>query len=165
MSTKFELAIVVLILLNMVAMAQEHYQQSQAYTDALDIMNIIFTTIFTLEALVKIIGMRWHYLRRAWNVFDLIIVILSVLGKFYFCHSLPYISDFWPHSMAVIPVAISGLTSANGRVPLVRLPDKLMISWSYVYFFKKTIIINKNSIHSNICSLEAVTCDVCIVVF
>ena len=80
MSTKFELAIVVLILLNMVAMAVEHYRQSQAYTDALDIMNIIFTTIFTLEAAVKIIGMRWHYFRRAWNVFDFIIVILSILG-------------------------------------------------------------------------------------
>lgn len=83
MSSKFEFAIVVLIFLNMISMAQEHYQQSQAYTDTLDIMNIIFTTIFTLEALVKIFGMRWHYLRRPWNVFDLIVVILSVIGEYW----------------------------------------------------------------------------------
>ena len=51
------------------------------FSDALDIVNIIFTTIFTLEALVKIIGLRWHYFRRPWNVFDFIIVILSIVGK------------------------------------------------------------------------------------
>ena len=79
-STKFELAIVILILLNMFAMGAEHYNQSAAVTDALDIVNIVFTTIFTLEATVKIIGLRWHYFRRAWNVFDFIIVILSILG-------------------------------------------------------------------------------------
>ncbi len=51
------------------------------FSDALDIVNIIFTTIFTLEAVVKIIGLRWHYFRRAWNVFDFIIVVLSIIGK------------------------------------------------------------------------------------
>ena len=81
MSTKFELAIVVLIVANMIAMAVEHYEQSEAYSQALDLMNIIFTTIFTLEAIVKIIGMRWHYFRRPWNVYDFIIVIVSIVGK------------------------------------------------------------------------------------
>ena len=81
MSSKFELAIMVLIILNMIAMMVEHYNQSQAVTDALDIINIIFTTIFTLEAVVKLIGLRWHYFRRAWNVFDFIIVLFSIVGK------------------------------------------------------------------------------------
>ncbi len=80
-STKFELAIIILIFLNMVAMAVEHYRQSQAFSDGLEICNIVFTTVFTLEAIVKIIGMRWHYFRRAWNVFDFLIVILAILGK------------------------------------------------------------------------------------
>ncbi|XP_074649873.1 sodium channel protein 1 brain-like isoform X1 [Tubulanus polymorphus] len=79
-STKFELAIVVLIFLNMCAMAVEHYKQTQTITVALDIINVIFTTIFTLEAVIKIIGMRYHYFRRAWNVFDFIIVLLSIIG-------------------------------------------------------------------------------------
>ena len=79
-NTKFELAVVVLIFLNMVSMAVEHYRQSEVYTEALDIVNIAFTSIFTLEAFVKIVGMRWHYFRRGWNIFDFIIVCLSILG-------------------------------------------------------------------------------------
>ena len=55
--------------------------QSEAITETLDIVNVVFTTIFTLEATVKIIGLRWHYFRRIWNVFDLIIVILSIIGN------------------------------------------------------------------------------------
>ena len=81
MSTKFELAIIVLIILNMIAMAFEHYGQPESYDDALDLLNIVFTTIFTLEALVKIMGLRWHYFRRAWNIYDFIICIVSIIGK------------------------------------------------------------------------------------
>ena len=81
-SSKFELAIVFLIFLNMASMGIEHYNQSQTITDVMEIINIIFTTIFTLEAIVKIIGLRWHYFRRAWNVYDFIIVILSIIGKY-----------------------------------------------------------------------------------
>ncbi|XP_048254003.1 sodium channel protein 1 brain-like isoform X4 [Haliotis rufescens] len=78
-SNKFELAIVLIIFLNMIVMGIEHYNQSDAVSQVLDIMNIIFTTVFTLEALVKLVGLRWHYFRQAWNVFDFIIVILSIL--------------------------------------------------------------------------------------
>ncbi len=65
----------------MIVMGIEHYNQSDAVSQVLDIMNIIFTTVFTLEAMVKLIGLRWHYFRQAWNVFDFIIVILSILGE------------------------------------------------------------------------------------
>lgn len=65
----------------MLCMAIEHYKQSQAVTDALEVINLIFVTIFTLEAAVKIFGLRWHFFRRAWNVFDFIIVVLSIVGK------------------------------------------------------------------------------------
>ena len=82
-STKFELCIVVTILLNMVTMAVEHYNQTDTVTDVLKILNVLFTVIFTLEAVVKIIGLRLHYFRIGWNVFDFIVVILSLLGKNY----------------------------------------------------------------------------------
>ncbi|XP_025077550.1 sodium channel protein 1 brain-like isoform X2 [Pomacea canaliculata] len=79
-NTKFELGIVILIFLNMIVMAVEHYHQTDAVRESLDMMNIIFTTVFTLEAILKLVGLRWHYFRVAWNVFDFIIVILSILG-------------------------------------------------------------------------------------
>ncbi|CAH1797368.1 unnamed protein product [Owenia fusiformis] len=80
LSNKFELAIVSLIMLNMGAMAIEHYKQSDTVVKALDITNLVFTTVFALEAIVKIIGMGWHYFRRVWNVFDFIVVFLSIIG-------------------------------------------------------------------------------------
>ncbi|KAH9489938.1 hypothetical protein Btru_038304 [Bulinus truncatus] len=79
MSSKFELSIVVLIFLNMVNMAVEHYHQSQSVTEVLEMINVIFTVIFTLEALVKIVGLRHHYFRFLWNIFDFVIVSVSIL--------------------------------------------------------------------------------------
>ena len=82
MSNKFELSIVILIFFNMIVMAIEHYRQPASVTEGLDMMNVIFTTAFALEAVVKIIGLRFHYFRFLWNIFDFIIVVLSILGKF-----------------------------------------------------------------------------------
>lgn len=79
-STKFDLCIVVVIFMNMIVMGIEHYKQSDMVIDILQIMNIIFTTVFTLEAAIKITGLRFHYFRQPWNVFDFIVVVLSILG-------------------------------------------------------------------------------------
>lgn len=49
--------------------------------EATEYINLVFTFIFVIEALIKIIGLRLHYFRRAWNVFDFVVVALSVLGK------------------------------------------------------------------------------------
>jgi len=43
--------------------------------------NLGFTIIFIIEAIIKIIGLRFHYFRRAWNVFDFIVVALSIVGR------------------------------------------------------------------------------------
>ncbi len=45
---RFEIAIFVLIFLNMVAMGIEHYNQSRVITFTLEISNALFTTIFSL---------------------------------------------------------------------------------------------------------------------
>ncbi|RMX45224.1 hypothetical protein pdam_00020953 [Pocillopora damicornis] len=44
------------------------------------ISNLVFTGIFTAEAMVKLIALRQHYFRKAWNVFDFVIVISSLIG-------------------------------------------------------------------------------------
>lgn len=44
-------------------------------------INLVFTVVFVIEAIIKIIGLRFHYFRRAWNVFDFVVVVLSVFGK------------------------------------------------------------------------------------
>ncbi|PAA49023.1 hypothetical protein BOX15_Mlig029528g1 [Macrostomum lignano] len=78
MSNKFELIIVVLIFLNMAAMMIEHDKQPKIIGQCLEVVNLMFTTIFTLEAVVKLIGLRWHYFKSPWNIYDFVIVILSL---------------------------------------------------------------------------------------
>ena len=45
---RFEIAIFILIFLNMVSMGIEHYNQSRVVTFTLEICNALFTTIFSL---------------------------------------------------------------------------------------------------------------------
>ncbi|KAJ8304693.1 hypothetical protein KUTeg_018276 [Tegillarca granosa] len=79
-SQKFDIFIIFIIVCNMTTMAIEHYKQSDTVTEVLSILNIIFTTIFLLECIVKLVGLRLHYFRVGWNVFDFIIVVLSLIG-------------------------------------------------------------------------------------
>ena len=52
MHFRFEIAIFILIFLNMVTMGIEHYNQSRAFTFTLEITNALFVTIFALGKLV-----------------------------------------------------------------------------------------------------------------
>jgi len=78
---KFDIFIMIVILLNMMTMAIEHYEQPQRLEDVLFIINQIFIAIFTLECVMKIIAVRQYYFREPWNVFDFVVVISSILGK------------------------------------------------------------------------------------
>ncbi|XP_022252047.1 sodium channel protein 60E-like [Limulus polyphemus] len=80
MSRRFELLVFLLILLNMTAMAFEHYQQSHTMTLVLWGLNILFTATFTLEGIIKILGLGRHYFTVSWNVFDFFIALTSVIG-------------------------------------------------------------------------------------
>ncbi|XP_069701010.1 sodium channel protein 60E-like isoform X2 [Periplaneta americana] len=79
-SRRFEIAIFVLIFLNMLTMGIEHYNQPHAVFFVLEVSNAFFTTVFGLEAIVKIIGLRYHYFTVPWNLFDFLLVVASILG-------------------------------------------------------------------------------------
>uniref|UniRef100_A0A673CVA7 Sodium channel protein n=1 Tax=Sphaeramia orbicularis TaxID=375764 RepID=A0A673CVA7_9TELE len=78
----FDIAIMVLIWLNMVAMMVETDDQSQEKTKVLYHINVIFISVFTGECLLKMIALRQYYFTNGWNIFDFIVVILSVIGMF-----------------------------------------------------------------------------------
>ena len=76
----FDLFIMSCILLNMITMGIIYTGMSQAYSDVLDNINLTFTFIFILEAVIKIIGYGFmNYIREGWNQFDFVIAIVSVL--------------------------------------------------------------------------------------
>ena len=43
--------------------------------------NIVFTCIFIIEAILRIIALRWGYFQQHWNVFDFVVVVLSIIGR------------------------------------------------------------------------------------
>ncbi|XP_011686244.1 PREDICTED: sodium channel protein 60E [Wasmannia auropunctata] len=79
-SRRFEIAIFVLIFLNMLTMGIEHYNQPHPIFFVLEVSNAFFTTVFGLEAIVKIVGLRYHYFTVPWNLFDFLLVLASILG-------------------------------------------------------------------------------------
>ncbi|KAM4572118.1 calcium channel, voltage-dependent, L type, alpha 1F subunit isoform 2-T2 [Fundulus diaphanus] len=79
-STGFEYVMFVLILLNTVTLAVQHYEQSKTFSDVMDILNMVFTGLFTAEMLLKLLALRLrHYFVDAWNSFDALIVVGSVV--------------------------------------------------------------------------------------
>ncbi|CAL1291646.1 unnamed protein product [Larinioides sclopetarius] len=79
-NTKFDMAIMLFIGLNMIVMAMDHYQIEDGFNDVLDRLNVFFIAIFTTECVLKIFAFRWHYFKEPWNVFDFVVVSLSILG-------------------------------------------------------------------------------------
>ena len=76
---RFDIAIMVVILLNVISISLEHYNKSAAWILWDLILNLFFTAIFGLEMIAKIIGLGFkQYWTDQWNKFDFVIVIFSV---------------------------------------------------------------------------------------
>ncbi|XP_015273726.1 PREDICTED: sodium channel protein type 4 subunit alpha [Gekko japonicus] len=76
----FDIVIMILICLNMVTMMVETDDQSQTKIDILFQINLIFIVIFTSECFLKMIALRYYFFTVGWNVFDFVVVILSIGG-------------------------------------------------------------------------------------
>ena len=61
-------------------MSMRYYQMPLQYSLALDIMNYIFTAIFNLECIFKIIAQSKKYFYQSWNIFDFIVVLSTDIG-------------------------------------------------------------------------------------
>ncbi|XP_041860296.1 voltage-dependent L-type calcium channel subunit alpha-1D [Melanotaenia boesemani] len=79
-STGFEYVMFVLIILNTLCLAIQHHGQSHLFNYAMDILNMVFTGVFTVEMIFKLIAFKPRgYVGDAWNVFDALVVIGSVV--------------------------------------------------------------------------------------
>ncbi|ETE71106.1 Voltage-dependent T-type calcium channel subunit alpha-1G, partial [Ophiophagus hannah] len=67
--------------LNVITMAMEHYHQPKILEEALKICNYIFTIIFVMESVFKLIAFGFRrFFQDRWNQLDLAIVLLSIMG-------------------------------------------------------------------------------------
>ncbi|XP_049726728.1 sodium channel protein type 5 subunit alpha isoform X6 [Elephas maximus indicus] len=75
-----DLAITMCIVLNTLFMALEHYNMTTEFEEMLQVGNLVFTGIFTAEMTFKIIALDpYYYFQEGWNIFDSVIVILSLM--------------------------------------------------------------------------------------
>uniref|UniRef100_A0A8D3CUC1 Sodium channel protein n=1 Tax=Scophthalmus maximus TaxID=52904 RepID=A0A8D3CUC1_SCOMX len=78
----FDISIMILICLNMVTMMVETDDQSAETEVVLYWVNFIFIVVFTVEFVLKLFALRHYYFTNGWNVFDVVVVILSIVGMF-----------------------------------------------------------------------------------
>ncbi|XP_004707333.1 sodium channel protein type 4 subunit alpha [Echinops telfairi] len=80
MKQVFDITIMILICLNMVTMMVETDDQSKFKVDVLYYINMAFIVVFTGECVLKMVALRQYYFTVGWNIFDFVVVILSIAG-------------------------------------------------------------------------------------
>ncbi|KAG7485905.1 voltage-dependent P Q-type calcium channel subunit alpha-1A [Solea senegalensis] len=78
-SPPFEYSIMALIALNTIVLMMKFDGASESYDNVLKNLNIVFTTFFFMESILKIIAFGpLNYFRDAWNIFDFVSVLGSI---------------------------------------------------------------------------------------
>ncbi|KAM5259706.1 voltage-dependent N-type calcium channel subunit alpha-1B isoform 5-T5 [Hipposideros larvatus] len=78
-SPPFEYFIMAMIALNTVVLMMKFYDAPYEYELMLKCLNVVFTSVFSLECVLKIIAFGvLNYFRDAWNVFDFVTVLGSI---------------------------------------------------------------------------------------
>ncbi|KAM7386593.1 hypothetical protein PAMA_009280 [Pampus argenteus] len=84
-SKYFNRGIMIAILINTLSMGIEYHEQPRELTDVLEISNIVFTSMFVLEMGFMLLAFGlFGYIKNPYNIFDSIIVIISILGMHLF---------------------------------------------------------------------------------
>ncbi|XP_056418675.1 sodium channel protein type 8 subunit alpha isoform X6 [Hyla sarda] len=78
----FDIIIMILICLNMVTMMVETDDQTKYTENVLYWVNLVFICFFTTECVLKLCALRHYYFTIGWNIFDFVVVILSIVGMF-----------------------------------------------------------------------------------
>jgi hypothetical protein len=79
-STVFNAFIIALIIINTAVLAMDRYPADHGMVYVLDIVNFVLTTCFTVEVVLKSIGLGFRqYLRDSFNLFDFVVVVFSIV--------------------------------------------------------------------------------------
>ncbi|KAJ8255828.1 hypothetical protein COCON_G00196920 [Conger conger] len=82
MKQAFDIFIMALIILNMITMMVETDEQTEKMKKNLYKINVVFIILFTAECLLKMFSLRHYFFTIGWNVFDFVVVIVSIIGMF-----------------------------------------------------------------------------------
>ncbi|CAJ1055770.1 sodium channel protein type 3 subunit alpha-like [Xyrichtys novacula] len=80
MDPLFDLGVILILIINTLFMAVEHYPMTEHFERTLSEASLVFTFIFLAEMVLKIVAMGpSSYFKVGWNIFDSIIVVLTIL--------------------------------------------------------------------------------------
>lgn len=81
----FDSSIIMVIIINTLCLGLEKYPRfPEEMVNTLQIMNYVFTAIFTIEVVFKMIGLGVrHFISEKFNIFDLIIVLISYAEMYF----------------------------------------------------------------------------------
>uniref|UniRef100_A0A8C5FRA4 Voltage-dependent L-type calcium channel subunit alpha n=1 Tax=Gadus morhua TaxID=8049 RepID=A0A8C5FRA4_GADMO len=138
-STGFEYIMFVLIMLNTLCLAVQHYGQSATFNYVMDILNMVFTTVFTVEMFLKLIAFKPRgYFGDAWNVFDAMVVIGSIVD-IVLSEIDHYFTDAWNTFDALIVVGSVvdiAITEVNVSITPPNTEDSARISITFFRLFR-----------------------------
>ncbi|XP_065091467.1 voltage-dependent calcium channel type A subunit alpha-1-like isoform X7 [Ochlerotatus camptorhynchus] len=126
-SAPFEYFIMSLIVFNTLLLMLKCHDQNKKLENFMKYLNMIFTGMFSVETVLKIIGFgARNFFKDAWNVFDLITVIGSIVDAL--------ILLLWENSFNV---GFLRLFRAARLIKLLRQGDTIRILlWTFVQSFK-----------------------------
>ena len=76
----FTVIITVLIITNTIVLAFDQYPEDAELNDLAESLNDVFTYVFIGEMIIKLVGLGFkEYARDSFNIFDAIIVIVSII--------------------------------------------------------------------------------------
>jgi len=68
------------IVANTVCLSLMYRGMSQTFISNLAILSNVFTVVYNMEAVIKLLGMGIHYFDDSWNNFDFFVVVVSDIG-------------------------------------------------------------------------------------
>lgn len=79
-SPLFDYFIMWCIIINTIIIGMNYFGQSDLYRQILEATNVLFALVFTMEALIKFIGLKERYFESLWNIFDFVVVLGTNVG-------------------------------------------------------------------------------------
>ena len=83
MSVNFDYFIAACVALNTICLMCDFHDAPKWYSDTLNSLNMVFVIIYSLEAMVKLLGEGFKmYFSIRQNIFDFTLVVISIIGSF-----------------------------------------------------------------------------------
>ncbi|KAJ8283249.1 hypothetical protein COCON_G00020990 [Conger conger] len=126
-SPPFEYTVMAMIALNTIVLMMKYDGASLDYSNALKNLNIVFTALFSMECVLKIVAFGvLNYFKDTWNVFDFVTVLGSIADIL--------VTDLWDN---VINLSFLRLFRAARLIKLLRQGETIRILlWTFVQSFK-----------------------------